>query len=505
MAATITTPTTGRELLRVSADDSGRMVSTEQQHGDNQRFCEDTGITLLAPYVQTDAGGNPVAISASPYGRKTRDDLASLLFDLNGGTFGADAVILWALNRGTRDSFDGALLIKTMRATVPFLVVTTMRMVLDMRVAAHRKIARDAFSQAEAESDDKSESVGRAMRTEAADGNPHGRILYGYRRTYRIHNGSDLQPGEYRLASDKTKYARQIENPDVAPAIRAIWPAILAGKSLAAIARESGMGWTPARVRDIALNVHYAGKRRHVPGYRGGHQPEITDADLSPAPWPALVSYPDWRKVSAILRNPARRTSPPGRAPAHLVSLIATAPCGGVLSVRTKSDRPAYTCREDGCVTVSRDDLDAYVTGAVLALMTDPQAWAMMGPADDGSELEAAREALAAITAEHAEFMDLVGAGQLSPMMAAKAEPAILARRDAVSKRVRELETPAGMAGLGLAPGPQFAARWDAAPMTARRAVVRTLFASIVVSRAQQAGAGRSVPAADRTEITRRS
>lgn len=498
MAATITAPRTARELLRVSADKSGRMVSTDQQHKANAAMAAGLGITLGSPYIQTDDSGNAVAVSASRYGRKARADLASLISDLKCGTFGADAISLWDLNRGTRDWFDGGHLVKTMLAAqVPYLVVTTMAMTLDMRNGKHRKIARDAWSQAEAESDDKSETVGRAMAEEAASGQPHGRVVYGYRREYRI--SADLPAGWYRLASDESKIARQVEHPEQGPVVRDIFTSILAGESLASIGRRHSM--EPTRVRDIALNVHYAGKRRHVPDYRGGHQPEITDADLSDGLWPPLVSYPDWRKVYAILRNPARRTSPPGRAPKHLVSLIASAPCGGLLTVRTQSDRPAYTCRNDGCCTIARDDLDAYVTAAVLALVTDPQAWAMVNAGDDGA-LDAAQAELDAAQAEQADLVRLVRQGKLSAVLAAAAEAPIRARLDAAGKRVQELSAPAGLADMDLGPGADFVARWDAAPMTARRQVIRTLFASIVV---KPVGRGPAVPAEDRTEITRRS
>ena len=79
------------------------------------------------------------------------------------------------------------------------------------------------------------------------------------------------------------------------------------GKALAAAAADlAGEGapgvWTPPRVRDVALNPAYAGKRIHMPAYQGGHQPEFSPADLTEGNWPPLVSYADFLEVVRKLR-----------------------------------------------------------------------------------------------------------------------------------------------------------------------------------------------------------
>jgi site-specific DNA recombinase len=522
--------TVAREYLRVSADASGRLISTAEQHGDHESLAAEKGWTLGAQYAEKGAA------SASRYGRKDRDGFADLVADLEAGTFGAGILIMWEASRGSRKTWEWARLIEALKDAGVKVYVWDEERQYDPSNAHDRKSLRDGASAAEYESDKISLRVGRAMRSEAAKGNPHGRTVYGYTRTYRMDNGTDLSPGEY-LLDPKAKIrrvARQVPHPEQSRAVRLIFASILAGESLRSIAAAlngdgvrtamggtlaaeaaglegdgiaAGAAWTPARVRDVALNVAYAGKRLHKPEYRGGHQPEFSEADITDAPWTPLVSYPDWKAVSARLRDPKRSvTGNRGRQPAHLLSMIAECgKCGSKMVVRYThhGTLARYTCRQSGCTTIVRDVLDLYVADAVIALLSDPAAYAMMSPADDGTDLDAARVVLAEVMQEHGEFSDLVGDGKLSPLLAARAEPEILDRLKQAEARVKELETPRGMEGLGLGPGADIAARWSAAPLTARRAVVRVLFEHV---RVLPAGRGRSnVTVDERADLKRRT
>jgi hypothetical protein len=136
----------------------------------------------------------------------------------------------------------------------------------------------------------------------------------------------------------------------------------------------------------------------------------------------------------------------------------------------------------------------------VVSLLSDPAAYASMGPRARGSELDAARKSLALVQAEHAELTDALKHGRISVMLASAAEPAILERMRAAGARVAELEQPAAVSGLGLGAGADIAQRWERAPLAARRAVIRTLFASVKIT---PAGRGRVLTAAQRCEIER--
>jgi hypothetical protein len=78
MAPTTSLTRAAREYLRVSQDRSGQLRSPAEQHKDNQRAAETESFTLGDPYRETGA------VSASKYGKKTREAFALLLADLEG-------------------------------------------------------------------------------------------------------------------------------------------------------------------------------------------------------------------------------------------------------------------------------------------------------------------------------------------------------------------------------------------------------------------------------------
>ncbi len=486
MTATTVRTLTAREYLRVSDDRSKRGRSVDEQHIENEQAALTAGWSLGNSYQE--AG----AVSASGYSRKARPGWDVLMADLAGGRFAADVVMLWEPSRGSRRMTHWARFIETCADAGVLIHVTSHGRTYDPRHGRDAvSLLSDGVSSVE-ESSKISERVGRAMAAEARDGRPHGRCPFGYVRIYSIDAGGQ-------------RIGRQVPGPG-APTVALIFTRIKAGHSLRSIARELGAGWSPTRVRDVAMNPVYVGKRLHLTGQRG-RRPMFGPGDLTDGNWPALVSEADFWSVYGTLTRAERTTARRGRAAAHLLSMMTEVPCGkcgSPLSVRYGRHGgtvPVYTCHAAGHVTIERDDLDAYVTGIVIGLLSAPDAYAVISaPDDDSADLTAARDALATARAEHDELTRMVGAGKVSAVLAAGAEPAILARVDAASKRVQTLETPAGMAGLGLAPGPDIARRWDAAPLSARRAVIRAMFASIKVL---PAGRGAVLPASERTEITR--
>jgi DNA invertase Pin-like site-specific DNA recombinase len=510
MTSTTVRTMTAREYLRVSGDKSGDGHSPDQQHTDNEAAAVLAGWSLGQPYREL------TAVSASKYSTKARPAWDAMMADLTADRFDADIAILWESSRGSRRMTTWAPFIEACERS---LTPAGTRGVL-IHVTSHGRTydprnARDVRSLLEDGVDSQYESaktagrVKRGMDASRAAGQPHGRPPFGYRRTDP--GPATGHPHEYPLHNARGAYVRQVEEPAEAAAVRMIYRARRAGQSWRSIAATLAAGdvparagdWTASRVREIADNPSYIARRLHTPGNRSGHRPDYGPADLAPGLWPALVSEDDfWAVKSSMV--PRQAPGGQGRTPQHLLSMIATCgKCGGPVSVRyTHNGRtPRYTGRNCGHVTVNRDPADAYVTAAVLALMTDPGAYAMLTADPAASaDLAAARDTLATARAEHDELGRMVGAGKLSAILAASAEPAILARIDAAAAAVRALSAPSGLAGLGLAPGADFASRWDAALMTARRAVVRSLFAGVTIA---PAGRDYSGPVADRITITR--
>jgi len=110
-----------------------------------------------------------------------------------------------------------------------------------------------------------------------------------------------------------------------ASVVRRIFEHLAEGGSVRSIAvalAEEGVdpgtakAWSPRRIREIAMNPHYAGAMRHLDNV-------IPSAVITPIVDPDLAET-----VRVMLSDPTRRTSP-GATPRHLLSNIATcATCG---------------------------------------------------------------------------------------------------------------------------------------------------------------------------------
>jgi site-specific DNA recombinase len=294
---------TGREYLRVSYDRSGRERSQNEQHDDNARACTEHAITLATPYRESGSA------SASRYARKSRDDFARLLADLESGRFGANVLVLWESSRGSRKVGEWVTLIELCEDQGVSIFVTTHGREYDPGNARDRRSLLEDAVDSEYESSKVSARARRASAANAAAGKPHGRVPFGYQRRY----------------DERTKaFLAQEPHPDQAPIVREVFIRVRAGHSLRAIARDfeargfvnrSGRPFTAAHLRVLALTASYAGVRLHDPeGKRTGRRVNVYGApgvQQTPGTWPALVSLEEsWPCRRSC---PTRSGSPPAR------------------------------------------------------------------------------------------------------------------------------------------------------------------------------------------------
>ena len=449
-----------------------------------------------APAVYSDK------VSASRHTRKTRTDWPKLRADINATTHGG-VLWLWESSRGDRKLSTWALLLEDCRDHGARIWVETHGRLYDMANARDWKVLADDGVASEDESAKTSERTTRSAASRARKGRPVGHAPYGYTRWYEI------DPDDPK----KRRIVHQVEHPEEAPVVREIIGAVAARESLRAITARlnergvptrTGARWSTTQVRGIALNLAYIGKRVHAPGRRGSRSVPGPDAAVYDGKWPGLVDEETFYAARAVLLDPARTVTRPGKAK-HLLSMIARCGvCGGVLIVTYRlraGKRPAYACRDRNCVAIDELDLDGYVTAEVLARAARPGMWERLVKAEPSADagLVTARAGLAEIEADWAETVTLFGAGRISPAAFAAVEPGKLASIEAARMRVRELETPAPLRFLDGADGPDdLAARWEAAPLPARRDAIRAL-AAITVGRSTVAG--HRVPPAQRTRI----
>jgi DNA invertase Pin-like site-specific DNA recombinase len=456
-----------REYLRVSVDKSGRERSIDEQAAENRKAARSLGIKKFGtPYKDTG--------SASRHARKQRDDFRRLLNDLASGRFDADVLVLWESSRGSRKVGEWVDLIeKCEKAGVRIAVTTHNRCYSPGNARDRRTLLEDSID-AEYESGKLSARGKRAAAAAAAEGLPHGRVPYGYKRTY--------DPMTKRLV-------RQEPDPIEAPIVRELFKRLRRGESLTAIAddftargiKSRGSATVPPTpfcaqtLRGIALAPVYAGRRVHSPN--GTHK-RSSDAEHSyDGTWKALVTDETFYAVQARLRDPARITTRPGRAK-HLLTMTARCDvCDGPLVATNRFDGGRrYQCNV-GHVLVMADDLDAWAEGQVLSLLTRPDVVRRLMPkAVDAKAMRAARNDVARCKHEHDELVAQVAAGKLSSRLAAGAEPAILQRLEVAEQRVVALSTPAELQQL-IEPGATVRQQWRRAAMSTKREIVRLLFA----------------------------
>lgn len=464
-----------REYLRVSQDRSGRLQSPAEQHADNQRAAQSNRWRLGEPYAETEA------VSASRYASKTRAAFDRLCADIDSGMFGARVLILWESSRGSRKVGEWVDLIESCESAGVLVHVTTHGRTYDPANARDRRSLLEDAVDYEYESGKTSARLRRAFAAASEEGRPGGRVPYGYERLY--------DPLTRRLV-------KQQPHPDEAPVIAELYERLRAGHSLKAIARDfAGRGivtrgskrhppqpFAAQYLRNLALRPCYAGLRVHQP-VGGPRRPGATTGAVE-AIWPPLTDRETWHAVHAMLTDPARRTSRPGRA-RHLLSLIARCDeCGELLRAyyRRHGQRHDqgdevrdYSCRGRGCVRISADALDEYATATMLEYLARPDVFEQLraGSADPAA-LTAVRGQLEAALTELRDWRDRARRLEITAASFAAVEPAIVARIDQLEEQERQLITPPELAGL-VKPRASVAAWWAETPLPARRQVARLL------------------------------
>ena len=307
----------------------------------------------------------------------------------------------------------------------------------------------------------------------------------------RMRHASKAAAGEFH--GGKRRYGYTPDMSDLVPAeaavIRDLAARVLAGSTLASLARElndrgvptalstpeNPVAWTGPNLSVMLRRPHLAGLRTHTP--KGSDQATLVDAA-----WPAVLDRSTWERLQLVLGRPDRKTTQPatGNARVYLLAGLATcAECGKPLRGRpgtTKNKaRRAYACASGRHCYRAVEDVDATVEARVvrrLSRMTAAGALVLDGDQDQVGDLAAERDGLQARLAEYA-----AAAATMSPAAYAAATTALeteLARVQAELVRVeatkaRPLAVLEGMTGPG---APE---AWKAADLGRKRAVLALL------------------------------
>jgi hypothetical protein len=340
-----------------------------------------------------------------------------------------------------------------------------------MAVARDWKVLAEDGVDSAYETEKLSPRVRRALAANAADGKPHGRIPFGFQRSYHPRT--------------KELVGQEPYEPE-AVIVRELYDRLRHGDALTAIARDfdqrgvrtrSGKPFKPQHLRDLAMRAAYAGIRTN--GNASGRRDVYSLAGATKATWPPLVSREVYFEVRQRLTRADRKTSRPGRG-VHLLSMIARCdPCGAALAATYRTGTRQYQCHGGrgggGHVRIDADELDELATAAMLGYLARPDVYEEWGR-DRGTDAEIARvrECLSEARSDLEELRTAAAAGRVSVATLIAVEPAKVARVAKLEAQERELSTPPMLRSL-ITPGADVARRWRTAPMTVRREVARLL------------------------------
>ena len=176
-----------------------------------------------------------------------------------------DVLAVWENSRTTRQLAEWAQLRDLLRDRGVLLLASDQ--VVDFSDLGQSLTAGIRAVVDEDESERTRARIRRTMRSQAQQGRPHGRRLYGYRRVY----------------DDKTgALVGQVPEPDEAAVVAELVDRVAHGEGMRTIASElnerglttnTGKAWTGTQVRRVVTNWHYAAKRVH-------HGEPVADAVL---------------------------------------------------------------------------------------------------------------------------------------------------------------------------------------------------------------------------------
>ncbi len=457
--------------VRISNDKTGAGLGVGKQEADCRELAARFGLDVTAVHIDND-------ISAFKGRRsKPRPGYLDLLDDIK--TRRVDAVIAWHTDRLHRDMTELEEYITVCgegSGGVPSYTVKGGDLRLD--TSNGRTMARVFAAMARGEVEhmiERQKSAKERIRKSGAwQGGPQP---FGFRK----YGPSIKQGGEGRL----------IQVPEEAEAIRWACEQVLAGAELRAICREltrrgivtpqnaargGGKPWQHTTLRNMLRRATNAGLIEH-------------DSEIvGEGNWEPIVDETTWRRVRAILTDPARRTTP-GPAPRHLLTgALRCGKCQGttfrVLLVNSNRAYKSYVCdsrHPDGrtrhCVGRNVERVDALVEAAVIEVLRKPgAAAALLKPGVDMASLDARRRGL---RAELNELAAAKNAGKIDLQQLIIMSEPLQKELDDVEDELSRAYRGSELADIADAPDP--AAAWEAlrdAPggIERRRAIVQRLF-----------------------------
>jgi site-specific DNA recombinase len=441
---------------RISYDKRRNEAGVERQQADTDALAKRLGYRVVKRIVDNDRSATRASAGRR---RKEREGFAEMLELVAAGS--VDAVVVYDLDRWSRNPDELGAWIDAAEANPGVKIITTGD-VIDLSDDDAIFRMRILLAVAEKEARNTARRVKREALSAAEKGIPRWTTRpFGFQR-----DGTHV--------------------PAEADELRAIYTDVIAGRSMASIAKDlnsrnienpSGARWQSSTIGFLVRAARNAGLR------------EYNGKPIGPGTWDEIVPESTW--IAAIAALDARKAGRRTAARSLLGGLVRCAGCGGAMC---RSAR-AYRClpRSDGyettCgVTIAGDRLDDYVTGLVL---TAP-ALGRVQPTQRNTKLPAVNVnrlhgTVNRLQADLDALAGMFGRGEMS-LSEYRAAKHPLDQRLATA--TAELAHSDARAALERMTGPlaTLAERWDQLDVALKARIVGTLIERITVTKANRPG-----------------
>lgn len=427
---------------RVSHDQAGGRSVAEQEL-ENRQAAARLGWEVVG--VETDN-----SVGASRYSVGQRTAWARVIAQLPQ----VDALVVWEASRSTRDLAAYLELRKLCREHGVLYCYNAK--VYDLSRSDDSFMTGLDILLAEKEVDQARERILRSVRANAASGRPHGRMLYGYRRTYSPVTGALI--------------SQDICEPEAA-VLREAAERFLAGEPCLRIANDfnargistqMGKQWNVGQVRRYLVNPSYIAKRIH----RG--------KVVGDAIWPPIFDEATFYAITTRFADRSRVQVKDKRRKYLLSSIATCGVCGSPVKCYAPRGYPAYTCPKF-CTARKMTGVDELVTKLVLGRLALPDARAIFTP-DPTPEVSAD---IAERRNRLEGFYVSAAKGEITPQALGAIERSLLDEIATLEQRQSRARLPEPIEALIHAEDIQ--AAWDGLPIAFKRLVVQTLVTIVIL------------------------
>jgi DNA invertase Pin-like site-specific DNA recombinase len=464
---------------RVSQNRHIEEKSIGEQDAENRDACADEGWQVGRTYSDS--------VSASRFALKDRAEWKALLAELEAERY--HVLVLWEVSRGDRELGAWIDLIDLCRELGVLIHVTSHERTYDVRSPGDWKALVDQGVDAAHEPEKTSKRVTRGVKKAAAKGLPHGRLLYGYRREYKVDDrGRRRLVGQFldERLRDAVGVDGAVEVYSPAEIVREMAARYASGEPARAIARDlkrrgiptsqnSPYGWHEGQVKATVTNPGYVGRRVH--------QGQVLEGVA--AIWPPILDETTYQACVARANDPARKHGKTG-AIKHLGSgLYLCGVCQGTIRVTYPHGVATYCCwppakeipmSKSYHVGRTKAHVDAYVQMSVWARLARPDIAALL------AEDKRANEEYARLNTEIVQKQarldkarDAYAAGHLGLDGLLRIEQTLLPEIQQSRSRLNEARVGPALRGLVLPTVGEVEAVWWQRSLHQQREVIRVL------------------------------